>query len=74
MRSGKAAGPSGIIIEMIKASGDEAIVCLTSVFNHIMFLGRALDDYHLSCIISLFKKKRDALLVETTEILNCRNM
>ena len=44
MRSGKAARPSGIIIEMIKASGDEAIVCLTSLFNHIMFLGRALDD------------------------------
>ena len=44
MKSGKAAGRSGIIIEKIKASGDEAIVCLTSLFNHIMFLGRALDD------------------------------
>ena len=36
MKSGKAAGPSGIIIEMIKAAGDGVIVCLTSLFNHII--------------------------------------
>ena len=44
MKSGKAAGPSGIIIETIKAAGDGFIVCLTSLFNHIICIG----IYHTS--------------------------
>ena len=44
MKSVKAAGPSGIIIEMIKAAGDGVIVCLTSLFNHIIYIGRVPND------------------------------
>ena len=44
MKSGKAAGPSGIIIEMIKAVGDGVIVCLTSLFNHIIHIDRVPND------------------------------
>ena len=36
MKSGKAAGPLGIIIEMINAAGDGIINCLTSLFNQII--------------------------------------
>ena len=61
MKSGKAAGPSGIIKEIIKAAGDGVIVCLTSLFNHIIYIGRVPNDWHLSYIISSFKGKRDAL-------------
>ena len=61
MKSGKAAGPSGIIIEMIKAAGDRAIVYLASLFNHIICIDRVPDDWHLSYIISLFQGKGDAL-------------
>ena len=64
MKSGKAAGPSGIVIEMIKASGYGVIVCLTSLFNHIIYIVKVLDDWHLSCNINLFKGKRDALSFE----------
>ena len=35
MKSRKAAGPSNII-EMIKTAGDGVVVCLTSLFNHII--------------------------------------
>ena len=45
MKSGKAAGPSGII-EMIKAAGDGVIVCLTPLFSHIIYIGRVPDDWH----------------------------
>ena len=38
MKSGKAAGPSGIIIEMIKSTGDGVTVCLTSLSNHIIYI------------------------------------
>ena len=48
MKSGKAAGPSGITMEMIKAAGDGVIVCLTSLFNHTLYIGRAPNDWHLS--------------------------
>ena len=61
MKSGKAAGPSGIIIEMIEAAGDRAIVYLASLFNHIICIGRVPDDWHLSYIINLFQGKGGAL-------------
>ena len=62
MKSGKAAGSSGIIIETIKAAGDGVIVCLTSLFNHIIYIGKVPDDWHLSHIINLFKGKGDFIL------------
>ena len=37
MKSGKAAGPWGIIIEMIKAAGDGIIDCLASLFHQIIY-------------------------------------
>ena len=61
MKSGKTAGPSCIITEIIKAAGDGVIVCLTSLFNHIIYIGRVPDDWHLSYIINLFKGKGDVL-------------
>ena len=61
IKSGKAAGPSGIIIEMIKTAADGVIVCLTSFFNHIIYIGGVTDDWHLSYTINLFKGKEDAL-------------
>ena len=67
MKSGKAAGPSGSIIEIIKAAGDGVIVCLTLLFNQIIYIGRVPDDVHLSYITNLFKGKGDALSCE-----NCR--
>ena len=44
MKSDKAAGPSVIIIEMIKSAGDGVIVCFTSLFNHIIYIGRVPKD------------------------------
>ena len=61
MKSGKAAGPSGTIIEMINAAGDDIIYCLTSLFNQIIYDVGVPNDWHLSYIINLFKGKGDAL-------------
>ena len=46
MKLGKAAGPLVIIIEMIKAAGDGVIFCLTSLFNHIIYIGKVPDVSH----------------------------
>ena len=60
IKSGKATAPSRIIIEMTKAAGN-AVVCLTSLFNHITYIDRVPDDWNLSYIINLFKETGDAL-------------
>ena len=70
MKSGEAAGPSGIIIEMINAAGDRIINCLTSLFNQIIYDVGVPNDWYLL----IFSKEKEMLyLVETKEVLNCRN-
>ncbi len=61
MKVGKAAGPSGIIVEMLKAAGDGIIAPITHLFNQIVDKGRVPHDWNLSYIINLFKGKGDAL-------------
>ena len=62
MKSGKSSGPSGIIIEMIKAAGDCFIGELTLLLNSMISEGVVPTDWHLSFIINLYKGKGDALL------------
>ena len=62
MKCGKAAGPSGIIIEMIKAAGDKNAEELTVLVNRIVAEGIVPSDWNLSIIINLIKGKGDALL------------
>ena len=61
MKSGKAGASSDIIIEMTDAAGDRVIGCLTSFFNHTIYIGRVPYDCHSSYIFNLFKGKGDAL-------------
>ena len=55
-------GPSGLIIEMIKAGGDSFLDELTVLINRIIYEGTVPSDWNLSFIINLFKGKGDALL------------
>ena len=61
MKSGKAGASSDIIIEMTDAAGDRVIGCMTSFFNHTIYIARVPYDCHSSYIFSLFKGKGDAL-------------
>ena len=61
MKTSKAAGPPGIMIEMIKAANNGIFDCITSLFNHTVHEGRAPNGWHLSYIINLFKGKGDDL-------------
>jgi hypothetical protein len=42
MKNGKAGGPSGVVSEMLKASGSEGIRWMTTLFNKIISEGRYL--------------------------------
>ena len=58
---GKAAGPSGLVLEMIKASGEAGLQWLTDLFNAVVRDGRIPDDWRRSWMVTVYKGKGDAL-------------
>ena len=61
MKCGKAAGPSGIITEMLKAAGTKAIEFLRELIIAVVKHGKIPMDWEMSFILNLFKGKGDAL-------------
>ena len=61
MKTGKAAGPSGIVIEMIRSAGKEIVKSITNLASRIIKESRVPSDWTLSYIVSLYKGKSDAL-------------
>ena len=62
MKPGKAAGPSGVVSEMLKACGDRAIETITDLTEAIFREDMIPDDWQQSFVINLFKGKGDALV------------
>ena len=60
-KSGKAAGPSGIVAEMLKSSGERCTTLLTHLLNNIIAEGETPDDWDTSYVVNLYKGKGDAL-------------
>ena len=61
MKCGKAAGPSGIIAEMLKAAGDPCLQLIADLTNAVIYENRIPTDWEESFIISLYKGKGEAL-------------
>ena len=61
MKIGKAAGPSGIIAEMLKASGEEGVELASQLAEAVFGSGEILKDWEESFILNLFKGKGEAL-------------
>ena len=61
MKKGKAAGPSGITVEMILAGGEVIVYAITHLINCVIAEGRIPHDWSRSYIINCFKGKGDAL-------------
>ena len=60
LKEGKACGPSGIGIEMIKWGGDELLNIIVDLMNLIIKEDRIPEDWNQSTIINCFKGKGDA--------------
>src|SRR4029077_17641644 len=58
---GKAAGPSGVVSELLKASGDNGITWITNLFNKLLADGKIPDDWKRSWMVPVYKGKGDAL-------------
>ena len=61
MSLGKAAGPSGIIAEMIKPTGETGVSLIRELIEAIISEGKIPSDWQDSYIVSLYKGKGDAL-------------
>jgi hypothetical protein len=60
-KSGKAAGPSGVAAEMLKASGEAGIQWVTDICNKVVDEGCIPDDWRKSWMVNVYKGKGDAL-------------
>ena len=61
MKTGKEAGSSRIVIKTIRSTGKETARSIANLANRIINEGRISSDWNLSCIVSLYKGKGDAL-------------
>ena len=61
MKVGKAAGSSGVVTEMLKASGEDGLTCLENLFNGIIRERKIPTDWDKSVILNCFKGKGDAM-------------
>ena len=63
MKSGKAAGPSGVLAEMLKATGEEGIGLTRDrdLVEEVFSTGVIPKDWEESIILSLYKGKGEAL-------------
>ena len=61
MKSGKAAGPSGIVVKMIKAAGYTGATMIYELATVIIPDGKVPADWEQSFIVCLYKGKSEAL-------------
>jgi len=61
IKKGKAAGPTGIVLEKFMADEDCTVDWLTSLCNLIVAQGRIPDDWKSSSLLLVFKGKGDPI-------------
>ena len=61
MKAGKAPGPSGIVVEMIRAAGDMGASMIRDLTVTIICDGKVPSDWEQSFIVCLYKGKGDTL-------------
>ena len=61
MKAGKAPGPSGIVVEMIRAAGDMGASMIRDLTAAIIRDGKVPSDWEQSFIVCLYKRKGDAM-------------
>ena len=61
MKAGKAPGPSGLVVEMIRAAGDMGASMIRDLAAAIIRDGKVPSDWEQSFIVCLYKGKGDAL-------------
>jgi hypothetical protein len=61
MKRNKAAGPSGVVADMLKAAGKAGALWVTDVCNSVVSQGKISEDWCNSWMVNVYKGKGDAL-------------
>ena len=61
MKLGKAAGPSGVVADMLKAAGDDGTRWMTELCNAVVTDGKIPKDWSRSWLVNVYKGKGDVL-------------
>ena len=61
MKLGKAAGPSGVVADMLEAAGDDGMRWMTELCNAVVRDGKIPKDWSRSWLVNVYKGKGDAL-------------
>ena len=70
MKIGKAAGPTGVVSEMMNAAGGFGSRWMTDLINNIVKEGCIPDDWKKSILVPVYKGKVIHLCVGHTELLS----
>src|SRR4051812_4863015 len=60
-KSGKAAGPSGVAVDMLKAAGEAGVKWVTDICNEVVRSGVVPVDWRRSWMVNVYKGKGNAL-------------
>ena len=71
LKIGKAAGPTGVVSEMMKAAGGFGSRWMTHLINNIVKEGCIPDDWRKSILVPVYKGKGDPLVFDPGMSLNC---
>ena len=58
MRNGKAAGPSGVLSEMVKATGKAGVGMITDLLNQIVIEGVIPAEWKLRTVINCYQGEK----------------
>jgi hypothetical protein len=61
MKEWKAAGSSGMTVDMLRAAGSEGICWMTELFKTVVTDGKIPDDWKKSWMTAVYKGKGDAI-------------
>ena len=74
MKIGKAAGPTGVVNEMIKVAGGFGSRWMTDLVNNIVKEGCIPDDWRKSILVPVYKGKGDPLVCGCLKVLEKHQM
>ena len=55
LKQGKSGGPTGVVLEMIKAAGETGTLWMTNVCNAVMKDGKIPEDWSRSLMVNVYK-------------------
>ena len=70
LKMGKAAGPAGVVSEMMKEAGGFGTRCMTDLINHIVKECCIPDDWRKSILVPVYKGKGDPLVCGSYSAIN----